>query len=173
VKEDEAVAAALDALPRNDAGDVDIKALIDEVARLIDFDELAERRNKATRAVRRRRQPGSSEPDGQLALPGTEAYAYEPDRLVADNEGHVIEQAKARPHHKAAEAERAREVSRRQLLWSDRKTSESALYSAWAIEQLGRGRPAADITFDVFVRETGIWSDQQAEPEVGPMDEAA
>jgi hypothetical protein len=165
MKENEAVDAALQVIERNDDGGVDEKALIDEVARLIDFDEEQERRGKATRAVRRRRSPRATEPDGKLALFGLEEYGYEPRRLIADNDGHVVEKDKARPEYKRAEAQRAREVARRQAVWAERKTAENEAYAAWALEQLAKRRKGKDITFGTFVRETGVWSPGLAEPE--------
>lgn len=170
MKESEAVDTALQALTRNEDGSVDEKTLIDEVAQLIDFDEAQERLNKATRAVNRRRKPRATEPEGQLTLPGMEPYGYEPNRLIADNDGHIVEQSLARPNYKQAEAERARTAARRQAIWADRKTTEFAAYAAWAIEQLGQGRRGADITFGIFVRESGLWSAGSADPEPDPDD---
>jgi hypothetical protein len=172
VTEEEAVWAALNGIEPNDDGSVDTKVLIDRVAELLDFDETAERRNKATRAVNRMRKPNTTPPDGVLCLPGMEPYAYEPERLVADNEGHIIKQSKARPHHKQAEAERAREVARRQSAWAHRKTTEAERYAQWAIQQLTAGRRATDITFDTFVREAALWSPGSADPEPGPSEDA-
>jgi hypothetical protein len=167
--EEEAVRQALAEIERNDDDrDIDLKKLIDEVAELLDFDEATERRNKAKRAIDRRRKPGATEPDGVLCLPGMEPYGYEPQRLVADNEGHIIEQEHARPHHKQAEAERARNSARRQQSWADRKTGEAEKYAQWAIQQLTKGREATEITFDTFVRESGVWADGIAPPEAEP-----
>lgn len=170
MKEDQAVDAALESLPRNEDGSVDEKALIDAVAKLIEFDEAQERINKATRAVKRRRKPGSSAPEGQIAIPGMDAYGYEPERLVADNEGHVVEQRVSRPHFKRAEAERAREAARRHQVWANRKTEESEAFAAWAIEQLGQGRRADAINFDIFLKDAGYWKDGDAPVEVDPED---
>jgi hypothetical protein len=171
VSEQEAVEKALAELPRNADGSIDEKDLIDRVAELLDFDEDTERHAKAVRAVARRRRPGSSEPDGQIALPGLEPYAYEPARLIADNEGRVIEQAQARPAYKAAEASRAENNARRARLWADRKTMEHRDYAQWTIEQLEAGRDPREITYDAFVREAGIWRDGPAAPEQGPGEE--
>lgn len=171
MKEDEAVDAALEELPRNDDGGIDEKALIDAVAELIDFNEQQERINKATRAVKRRRKPGSSPPEGQICLPGMEPYGYEPERLVADNEGHVVEQRTCRPNYKRAEAERSRNVARRHQIWASRKTEESEAYAAWTIEQLASGRRHGEITFDAFLHETGYWKDGEAPVEIDPDNE--
>jgi hypothetical protein len=172
VKEQEAIDMALAVLERNEDGSIDEKALIDEVAGLLDFDELSERRNRATRALKKRRSPGSTEPEGQLELPTLEPYAYEPRRLIADNEGHVIEQAEAKTRYKTAEAERARDVARRQAYHADRKSIEATHFAQWVIDELGRGRDKADLTFGVFVHEAGVWSAGNAAPEADPEDAA-
>lgn len=169
MKTEDAVDQALDTVPRNEDGSVDEKKLIDEIAELIDFDAEQERRNKATRALDRRKKPGSSQPNGQIMIPGFSAYGYEPDRLVADNEGRIVEQAKARPSYKEAEAARAREAARRQQVWADRKTEESARFADWALQQLQAGRDIASIIFDAFVRATDLWGpgDGPTEPDGG------
>ena len=160
-----AVENALATLERNDDGSVDEKALIEAVAELIDFDADAERMRRAKAAVNRLRRPGSTAPAGQLTFPTLLPYAYEPRRLIADNDGHVVEQAEARPEFKRAEAERARNNARRASEWANRKTGESEAYAAWAIEQFRKRRKASEVTFDNFVRESGVWSDSEAEPE--------
>jgi len=170
VKASEAVDAALQKVERTDDGGADIKAIIDLIVEEIEFDETKARRQKAVQAFKARCKPGSTEPEGQLILPGLEPYGYEPQRLIADNEGHVIEQARAKPYYKNAEAARARDNARKATVWADRKTNESAGYSDWTIEQLGTGRPIDEITFDVFVRETGIWSPGVAATEPSPDD---
>lgn len=160
-----AVEAAKKSVPKNDDGGYDEKALIDEVTPLIDFDADQERWNKAKKAVDALKKPGSTESDGVTCLPGLDAYAWEPQRLIADDQGHLIEQAKARPHYKDAEAKRAREVAKRQAVWADRKTTESTEFAAWAIRELARGRKATEILFDTFLRESGYWSSGEAPPE--------
>jgi hypothetical protein len=172
MKAEEAVDRALSTVPRNPDGSADEKTLIDEIMALLDFDPEQELRNKATRALDRRKKPGASEPDGQITIPGLGTYGYEPDRLVADNDDHVVEQAKARPNFKEAEAARARKNARQQQIWADRKTEESALFAEWSLKELAAGRDLAKITFDPFVRETGLWDpgDGPTEPDDGGDD---
>lgn len=171
--EEEAFQEALTTVERNDLGDVDEKKLIDEVARLLEFDESAERHAKAARVVKRHRRPGQTEPSGQLALPGIEPYAWEPERLVADNEGHVIEQAKAPVSFKHAEAERARANARRQQDHADRKTREHEGFAAWLIDEATRGRPIKGLGFGDYVHEAELWRDEEAGPEPGAVEDAA
>jgi hypothetical protein len=169
MKAEEAVDQALRTVPRNPDGSADEKKVVDEIAALLDFDMEQERRNKATRALDRRKKPGASDPDGQITIPGLGTYSYEPDRLVADNDDHIVEQAKARPNFKEAEAARARKNARRQQIWADRKTEESALYAEWSLKELASGRDLAKITFDAFVRDTDLWGpgDGPTEPDDG------
>jgi hypothetical protein len=169
VKPEDAVDQALRTIKRNEDGSADEKKLIDEIVELLDFDEQQERRNKATRALNQRKKPGASEPDGQITIPGLGTYGYEPDRLVADNDDHIVEQAKARPNFKEAEAARARKNARRQQIWADRKTEESALYAEWSLKELASGRDLAEITFDAFVRDADLWGpgDGPTEPDGG------
>lgn len=171
MNEHEAVIAALRGLARAEDGSVDEKMLIDTVAQLIDFDSDAELRHKATRVVRRHKMPGFGESEGQLTLPGLAPYAYEPGRLIADSDGHVVEQANAWPEFKRAEAERARVAARKQQAWADRKTLENEAFTAWALRKSLAGHDQRDIIFGTFVEETGVWSAGSAQPEAGP-DEA-
>lgn len=171
MREHDAVEAVLRAAERNDDGSIDEKTLIDEIAKLLDFDADAERRNKASRVVRRHKMPGFGERDGQLTLPGVEPYAYEPDRLIADYDGRIVEQARAGVEFKRAEAWRAREAARKQQGWADRKTNEHDAFAAWALKETLAGRPERELTFGDFVRETGTWSPGAAESEHGPPTE--
>jgi len=173
MRDDQAYENAITAVERNEDGGVDDKALIDEVASLVDFDAAKERYSKAKRIVDKHRRPGSSDSDGQLAIPGLEPFAYEPKRLVSDGDGHSIEQAKARPHYVMAEAQRAQKNARHALEHADRKQRLANEFSLWAMRQLAKRRRAADITFDIFVRESGTWSAESAEPEPSQVDDAA
>src|SRR4249920_2016441 len=132
----EAYAKAMAAVPRRDDGSIDLKVLRDEIAALLEIDIAAEKQMRAGQIIERFRKPGSTEPDGQLALEGLEPYAYEPDRLVMDDEHHVIEQARARANFKAAEARRVRIKAQQMLVHANRKTLESDGLSRWTIEQL-------------------------------------
>lgn len=162
MRPEDAVDAALKLAERNDAGAVDQKKLIEAVAELIDFDADGERRQKAQRAVNRRRKPGSTAALGQLAIPGLGSYAYEPDRLVADNAGHLVEQDRALVDFKQAEADRARDNARRQQVTADRKTSESEGHAIWVIAQIQAGRPMKELTFGAYIRDTEVWSPEPA-----------
>lgn len=171
MKDDEAYEKARQSVERDNEGGIDEKSLIDEIAELVDFDEAEERHKKAVRIVRGRRKPGSTDADGQISLPGFDAYAYEPERLIADNDGHVIEQAKAPVKYKQAQAERTRDTARRWGESADRAQKESADFASWVIEGFQAGRKAAELTFDNFVREAGLWSEGDADPEPQPPED--
>lgn len=101
---------------------------------------------------------------GQIALPGLELYAYEPDRLMdCDNEGTRVRVGRASPHQLAAAAERAQEAADKGNALARQKREEAAAYSAWAVDHYTPGRAVA-VTFDAFVRESGVWVDRPAVP---------
>lgn len=165
MKGDEAVRKALAELDRIEDGGINDADLLDRVSELIDFDPTAERRGKARRAIDKLKKPGSTEREGQLKLPGFEPYGYEPERLIDDGQGHVIEQAIARPKYKAAEVARAQRNLDNVAAWLSRKSAEHLAFTAWAIEQLGAGRPPEQVIFDNFVREAKVWSPAPAPTE--------
>lgn len=171
MKEHDAVEAVLRDAARNDDGSVDEKTLLDEIAKLLDFDPDAERRNKAARVVRRHKMPGFGYRHGQLTLFGL-TYGYEPERLIADADGRIVEQARARVEFKQAEALRAREAAFKHQQWADRKANEHKVFADWTLRESLAGRPVSELTFDVFVRETGAWSPGPAEPEPNPSAES-
>ena len=102
-----------------------------------------------------------------------ELDGYEPQRLIADNDGHLIEQEYAPPSYKRAEAQRARTAARRAQsradspaarhakAWADRCTAEYEAHSAWALDRALAGD--TDITFGRFVRDTSVWTPGNAE----------
>lgn len=129
--------------------------------------------SNAARVVRHRQRHGATAPDGRLVFPGLDPYRYEPNRLISDGEGRIVEQFRARLEFKRAEAWCAREAARQQQLWADRKTREYEAFAAWSVAQMLARRPLAEFTFGAFVRESGVWSPGQAEPEPDPSAEDA
>lgn len=165
MNETELLERARENVARNEDGSITLLRLVDEVARLLNWNPEAERRKRAAAIVERGSKSGLLQRLlGQINLPGIPSYAYEPDRLVKDGEGRAIEQARARPSYKAAEAKRARLNAQRAMMAADRKQEESQRYTIWALDQLQGGRRGDEITFDVFVRETGLWSPEPAPP---------
>jgi len=165
VKDEEIARSVLNAAPRHDDGSLDRKHAVDELAAKLNFDEAAARHERAEKLINKLGRPGTTPPDGQLTLPGFPPYGYEPDRLLALDEGRVIEQKRARPEHKVTEAQRHEAAAQRHLTAAKKKRAESDGYSMWAMEQLRKRRRATHITWDNYVRETGLWSTEPAEPE--------
>lgn len=83
-------------------------------------------------------------------------YDYEPKRPVIGPDERTIEQDRAPPSFKAAEARRARENAKKADALAERKTNESEGYSAWSLQQAQQGRPAFELTFGNYVRESGV-----------------
>lgn len=132
------------------------ESLIELVAGNIDFDAEEQRLNLARRIVARRKRPGSTVPDGVVAIPGLEKFAYEPHRLIADDAGHVIENRHAKARHKLAEARRAREAVRAAGDRAEQADREAAHLKDWTDAQKQQGREPAALVWDVCVRETGL-----------------
>jgi hypothetical protein len=171
VKAEDVVRKALAELDRNEDGGVNDADLLDRVTELLPFDPEAAHRAIARRAINKLKRPGSTEREGQLQLPGFEPYGYEPGRLIDDGEGHLVEQAQARPNYKAAEVTRAQRNLDNVAAWLKRKNAEHLAFTTWALDQFKKGRDPNDVVFDNFVRETETWSPAAAPAESGPDDQ--
>ncbi|HZM83743.1 MAG TPA: hypothetical protein VFC19_49120 [Candidatus Limnocylindrales bacterium] len=149
---------------RNPDGSVVEESLVTLLAQAIDFDEAKERRGHAQRIVARRKRPGQTAPEGAIVFPGLELYAYEPDRLLADEHGNLIENRRARIKFKAAEAKRSQQDAQKAAARAARDQLEVGHLATWADDQYAAGRNPAEITWDTCVRETGLWKDADVEP---------
>lgn len=158
--DDDIVRAAIAKCKRNpETNGVDNKELIDKIESLIAFDPVKERRKKAIRLFRKRTKPNNSEPDGQLWIPGLEKpYAYEPNRLILDGQGHAVEQDKATFPFKSAHFDRteANFVKQQAIYFRDRRELE--MFGEWVRDEIIKGRPPSETTLGNFVRETGFWT---------------
>lgn len=154
---------------RDGEGAVSEEELIAIVKSTMDFDVEAEKDKKARRIVAARKRPGATVPDGQLVLDGLDAYAYEPQRMIADDKGRLIENAKARPDFKAAEDRRAQADRERANVRATRTHKEYVEFSMWALEQLQAGRSAAEITWETCIAERHLWKegDPPTDDEIG------
>lgn len=156
---------------RRDAeGAVSEDELIAIVKAAMDFDVDAEKDKKARRIVAARKRPGATAPDGQLVLDGLDAYAYEPNRMVADDKGRLIENAKSRPDFKAAEDRRAQADRERADVRATRTHKEYLEFSLWALEQMSAGRPLDEITWETCIAERHLWKDGDPE-DIEPGDD--
>jgi hypothetical protein len=146
-------------LPRNPEDGVAEDALVEYVATRIAGPDVEEwKRRRARSAIRGLRNHGVTEADGQLSFEGItekgkpEKWDYEPDRLVLSDDGSVVEQHKAKPRAKGAEAARAMKHAAEAMRQARRRQAEQAAFNQWAIEQLQKGKDyASDISFGAFV----------------------
>jgi hypothetical protein len=141
---------------RNVDGTIVESSLVDIVAHAIDFDAEKERRGLAQRIVSARKKPGQTAPAGKVTLPGLGSREYEPNRLVADEHGGVIENSRATVRHKKAEAFRSASNADRAVERAEQDRAEAQLMEAWAAEQQAAGRDPAELMFGVCLAESGL-----------------
>lgn len=171
MRSDEAYDLAWSRAARNPDGTVVPESLERLVADLVRFDVEEARLGLARRIIARRKRPGQTAPEGSIVLPGMESYAYEPRRLLVDDEGNLIENQSARVKFKVAEARRAQEGARKALERATREQNEAGHFATWSAEQHEQGRDPREVTWDNCVRETGLWKDTEAEVNAEDDDE--
>ncbi len=154
---------AFDNAKRNADGSRVEGDMVEIVAGQIDFNEDEERLGKARRIIASRKRPGTTAPEGAVVLPGMDPHAYEPRRLLADDDGNVIEQRNARLKFKIAEARRAQDDLQKAMTRAAREQNESSYFALWASDQLEAGRDPREVTWDTCVHETGLWKDAEIE----------
>jgi hypothetical protein len=98
--------------------------LLDNLASLIEANSEEERIGIAKNIVEYYCMPGHTKPRGQIKFPGRTPYANEPDRLIRDDHGAIIELDKATLEFTRAEANRAREYARAVTERFSRKCAE-------------------------------------------------
>lgn len=167
----DALEHALEHAPRDDDGNVDADVLAKLVADALDEPDAEQiKLDSAKRLIRRRQAPGATVADGQLMM--FDVYPYEPQRLVADDHGHVIEQDLAKPAAKQAEARRAQRNAENVQRHARRKVEEASRFSDWMGEELRAGAPWPSITFGRFVRESAVWSSDEVDDDpIPPTDD--
>lgn len=158
---------------RNPDGSVVEDDLVGLVAASVDFDVDAAKRGLAQRIIARRKRPGQTASEGSVVFPGMEHYAYEPHRLLSDDDGNLTENQHAWVKFKAAEARRAQIDAQRAVDRASREQNESGYFAVWAADQLAAGRPQSEVTWDTCVRETGLWKDVDPEPDEAEIDDEA
>ena len=146
---------------RNPDGTIVEKSLVEIVAHAIDFDAEQQRLGLAQRIVSRRKKPGMTAPAGKVTLPGLGLREYEPERLVADDDGNLIENAKATRQHKRAEARRSAANADRATERAEQDKAEADLIEAWAAEQQQSGRDPRELVFGACVVELGLLDDAE------------
>lgn len=145
---------------RDAAGNVDEKSLVDIIAHAIDCDEEKERHGLAQRIVGARKKPGMTAPAGKVCIPGLEQYEYEPDRLIADGKGNVIENSRATVEHKKAEALRSDLAAERAKERAAQDAAEADLLAEWATGEREKGRDPHELVWGTCVRESGLLDDE-------------
>lgn len=165
MKSDDAYAYAWEHADRNPDDSRVHNRMVELVAENIDFDVAKAKRGLARRIIARRMRPGQTASEGCVAFPTMEHYAYEPDRLIADDKGNVIRNAEAKPDYKISESERAQGDLEKAVRRQSREKREADHFSRWAVQELATGRPPREVTWDNCVRETGLWKDVEPEPE--------
>lgn len=172
MKSEEAYAYAWEHADRNVDDSRIHERMVDLVAANIDFDVMKAKRGLARRIIARRMRPGQTAAEGSVVFPGMEHYAYEPDRLIADDKGNVIRNAEAKADYKIAESERAQIDLEKALRRQSREKREADHFSRWAVRELANGRPLREVTWDTCVRETGLWKDVDPEPDESDAEDA-
>lgn len=131
--------------------------LLDKLVEIMPFDVDKARKKQAQALIDAVTRPGGTEANGQIALPGFDAIDYEPGRLIRDNARNLYECDRAPLTAIMAEASRARDHANATLHWSNIKATEAEIFAAWVVEELTKGRPAAELTWGNCLRETGHW----------------
>lgn len=166
----EAMDWALANTPRNPDGSLDQGAVVAAAESKLNPEESY--RDRAVRAeLNRRKRSGQTPPEGTVCLPGMEAFAYEPARLIADDDKNVIELRKAPPTFTDAEARREMRKAKQALQRAGDKQELSSRYAQWAMKQFQRRRPATEVTYDAWVRESGAWSSDTTPASAGDSED--
>jgi hypothetical protein len=141
--------------PRNKDNGFDEDKLIGTLKSLILIDIDYEKERRAKEIINVACKPGSSEPDGQLFLPGLKEYDYEPSRLIRDDNGHIIENALARLSYKQAQLRRSKENLDKAAMRHAQNVEETKLFTEWLRAKDLAGLSTIDLTWGDFVKETG------------------
>jgi hypothetical protein len=151
------IEAAKKSLKRAENGSFNEEELIASLASIVPFDVDKERRRKAHSLIARSKRPGATKSNGQLLLPGfNTARKFEPDRMVSDDFGNIIEYHRALPEFKSAAVGRAQVNVDRAVEELRALTVEMRIHQEWALEQALAGRPALDLTWGNCIAERGL-----------------
>jgi hypothetical protein len=165
VNNNEAYERAWRLAKRNPDGSVIEESLVATLAAVIEFDLAKAKLGLAQRIIARRKRPGQTSPDGAVVFDGMEHYAYEPNRLLSDDQGNVVENRDARLKFKIAEAKRAQTDAGKALDRATREQNEAGHFAQWTAEQFEHDRDPDEIIWDSCVRETGLWKDADIDPD--------
>lgn len=151
-------------LPRNPDGSIVEIELRQAVARIVreklDPDKMAERQAAAI-IESCTKQDGEDDEEGdgsaalQLELFG-ESYSYNPQRLIKDSHGNIIEEDRATLAFVLAELARSSDHMRRATMWNSRKARKAEHFQRWMQQEMAKGRSSLELTWGNCARETGI-----------------
>jgi hypothetical protein len=91
----------------------------------------------------------------QLELFG-DHYNYNPERLIKDGMGNIIEEDQAPLSFILAELARSSEHVARAARWNSRKAQKATHFQKWVGEEIAKGRKPVELTWGNCARETGI-----------------
>lgn len=166
MRDNEILQAAEAAVPRDETGHFSEDALRVELIKglkpVLDVKEVFDKHleKRAKEIIRAAQRPGSTEPNGQLDFgfaKSAKPIDYYPHMLVQNGQGQLIEQARSPLETEIAKQERERENLERVMASYEQTVAINERFAAWSGEQNLAGRPFAEIVFDNFVRETGVW----------------
>ena len=161
-KDRDALKEALERVKRMRDGGAVEEELVTTLKAYIHINVEEEKERRAKDMIDRRTKPKSTKPDGQLMLPGIDLpYDYEPERLIRDDGGKIIEQRKATPPYKRAEARRANKHLEEAAFWAKIKNEEDGQFAQWAYKQIRKGRKQNEIVWGNFIIEEGIWKKEE------------
>lgn len=96
-----------------------------------------------------------SESTQQLELFG-DTYAYNPQRLIKDAIGNIIEEDKATLSFLLAELARSTQHMSRVAIWNNRKARKAQHFQKWHEQQTAAGRSSLELTWGNCARETNV-----------------
>jgi hypothetical protein len=109
---------------------------------------------QATDAINQEAKAGNTPPRGQMVFEGFPPRDYEPERLIRDDDGHIIENRHSTPHYKGAHLRRSQKKHAEHGAQLDFDTAEYMTYTEWRSDHLFQGR-RDKLEFEDFLEETG------------------
>jgi hypothetical protein len=136
---------------------IDEARLITEIEKIMPFDAVKERHEKAKRLYKETTKPRKTEPHGSEWLPGFEPVPHEPLRMMPDDQGKTVETDLATAHF--TQQALARSATNLQTVTKAhaRNIAKYEPFHVWAADQKMMDRPSNEITLGNFLRETGLW----------------
>jgi hypothetical protein len=160
----ELLALAIKNRRRQKDDSINSRDLEEALASLIHIDVEAEKLAKAKTIIDRQSKTGMCEIYGQQHFAGFETYAFEPDRLVKNEDlSRIVEQKRASLAFKVAESARSQRHSIAAAKSSARKSEEAQQMALWVVKQQTKGRKESELNYWNFISEAGIWDENPPE----------